>query len=778
MRKAVDVFAFRGLRIYAACGVLVIPWVVGVEPAAAQDAAQTSDVGLQEIVVTAQRREDTLQRTPLAIEALSASDLALQGITDVRDLAASVPSLHIAELGLFSNVYINGVGGGVSNLYGSPAVSYSIDGVFIDQASAPSSALYDLQRLEIVKGPQGTLYGRNATAGALNVIPNKPSFTEEGSVSVQYGSYHDTEFSGMANIPLSSTVTTRFAFKTVRHDGYLSNGDNDEDSQAGRAQILWQASDALTLQGYADYFHEGGTGGGSIPLYPGASLNGFGTGPIAPGLPPGQRYLNPNNPWTGVSTQLLYPSLIPPPYPSGVPLAGTDAGVDHKQGVFHVQADWDLGFATATLIPSYVTISDNSIHYEAGFRAHEVDDINQYTVEARLASPKGDADRRLQWVGGLFYFASNGSALGQYFQQGFSDIDLDSPQLSDESKAAFGQITYSVIDSLRLTGGLRYTKENKSEAGQTIVGNIFLAPPPTPATCAAPFTYYAPYSGSTPEPARCGLPNAGNLNFSSTDYKAGIEYDVSPQNLVYVNYSTGFKAGGFNPGGPPNTYPPERLKDLDVGSKNRFFDNRLQLNSYAFYWSYDNQQIQAFGPLNPSGYGYIVYPSKSHIFGGSLSATALATEVDKIDAEIVYTYGVYDKYQTAAIAPLGVPAVNGDGTERPYTPKWTEHLAYTHTFKLPGGGTVPFNLNTNIVGRQYIYNTPYVALANQSSYHKSNATLGYSSANGLWSTDLYVNNIENAFTLNSLQLGTTTNNFFGYPDPPRTFGVRISRKFN
>jgi iron complex outermembrane receptor protein len=438
----------------------------------------SADSGLEEIVVTAQRREDTLQRTPLAIEALSAADLTLQGITDVRDLAASVPSLHIAELGLFSNVYINGVGGGVSNLYGSPAVSYSIDGVFIDQAQAPSSALYDLQRLEIVKGPQGTLYGRNATAGALNVIPNKPSFTEEeGSVGVQYGNYHDTEFSGMMNIPLSSTLATRFAFKTVRHDGYLTNGDNDEDSQAGRAQILWQATDALTLQGYADYFHEGGIGGGSIPFYPGASLNGFGTGPIAPGLPPTQLYLNPKNPWTGVSTQLLYPSLIPSPYPSGVPLAGTDAGVDHKQGVFHLQADWDVGFATATLIPSYVTTTDNSIHYEAGFRAREVDDINQYTVEARLASPKGDAARRLQWVGGLFYFESNGSALGQYFQQAFSDIDLDTPQMRDESKAAFGQITYSIIDSLRLTGGLRYTRENKSEAGQTIVGNISFAPP-------------------------------------------------------------------------------------------------------------------------------------------------------------------------------------------------------------------------------------------------------------------------------------------------------------
>jgi len=739
--------------------------------------AAPADSGLEEIVVTAQRRPDTMQHTPLAIEALGATDLTHQGINDVRDLAASVPSLHIAELGIYSNVYINGVGGGVSNPYGSPAVSYSIDGVFIDHAAAPSTPLYDLQRLEIVKGPQGTLYGRNATAGALNVIPNKPSFADEGSVAVQYGSYHDTEFSGMMNIPISDAIASRFAFKSSRHDGYLTNGTNDEDSQAGRAQILWKATGSLTLQAYADYFHEGGKGGGAIPLYPGENLSAFGAGAIAPGVPPGQRYLNPNNPWTGISTELLYPSLIPAPYPKGVSLAGNDAGVDHKQSVFHLQADWDLGFATATLIPSYVAISDDTILYEAGFRGYETDNINQYTVEARLASPKNDADRRLQWVGGLFYFRTNGSALARFFQEGVSDIDLSLPSMTDDSKAAFGQITYAVIDSVRLTGGIRYTKETKTEAGQTVVGKIFLAPPPTAATCAAPSTYYAPSGGATPEPARCGVPNAGNLDFSSTDYKGGLEFDLGPQSLAYVNYSTGFKAGGFNPGGPPNTYAPERLKDYDIGSKNRFMDNRLQLNGSAFYWLYDNQQTQAFGPINPSGFAYIVYPSKSHIYGGSISATALATESDKIDAEIVYTYGVFDQYKTASIPSLGVVGVNGNGTERPYTPKWTEHLAYTHTFKLPSDAMVAFNVNSTYIGRQYIYSTPGVGIANQGSFHKTNATIGFTSASTLWSVEAYVNNIENAFTLNSLQLSSTTGNYFGYTDPPRTFGMRISRKF-
>lgn len=734
------------------------------------------DGGLQEIVVTAQRRIDTVQKTPLAISALDPSDMVHQGVNDARDLAVAVPALHVASLGIYNNVYINGVGGGVSNAFGSPAVSFSIDGVFIDQAGGPSSSFYDLQRLEVVKGPQGTLYGRNATAGALNLIPNKPSFRYEGEAAVDYGNFANTEFSGMLNLPLSDSVATRVAFKTVRHSGYLSNGFNDEDSQAGRIQVLWKATDALTILLYGDYFHEGGIGTMPIPYYPGQDLSPFGTGAIAPNVPANQKYLSANNPWAGISPELLYPALIPPPYPAGISLAGKDAGTDRKQTVTHIQIDWDVGFATATVIPAYVRLSDNDVGYQAGFRAYEQDNIDQYTVEARLASNPAP-DSKLKWVAGLFWFRSDGSALNRFFQEAFSDIDVALPSMTDTSKAGFGQLTYSVVDSLRVTGGVRYTRENKSESGQTIVGNISFTPPPTPETCAAPFTYYPPSTDATPNPARCGLPNAGNLEFSSTDYKGGIEYDVTEHALLYANFSTGFKAGGFNPGAPPNTYAPEKLKDYDIGLKSRYFDNRLQVNTSAFYWRYENQQSQAFGPINPTGYAYIVYPSRSHIYGGTLDVTWLATPDDKIDSKLAYTVGVFDQYATLGIAPLGIPAVDGQGATRPYTPKWSESFGYTHTFHLPDEATLLFNANTMILSRQYVYTTPYAELANQGGYHKSNASLGYHSTKGEWMVEGYVNNLENKFTVNSLQPSSTTGNYFAYTDPPRTYGVRLSKKF-
>jgi iron complex outermembrane receptor protein len=755
------------------------PYAILAQSTASPSAGSSDADGIQEIIVTAERRPDAIQKSALAIQAVDSNALREVGTLDSSlGLESVMPSVHVQQLALYSNIFINGVGGGDVNAYGSPAVSYSIDGVFIDSASAPSTALYDVQRVELVKGPQGTLYGRNATAGALNVIPNKPVFSDESSVSVEYGNYNDTQVSGMTNIPLSSTVATRFAFETHRHEGYLSNGTDDDDSQAVRGQVLWNASDALTLQAYADYFHLGGKGVQTVPLYPGANLSSFGLGAIAPGTPPTQKLLNPSNPWQAVAAGVYYPTLIPPPFPQALPLAGPDAGMDQNETMAHLQADWNVGFGTVTVIPAWVRTVDDDLNYIGGFRQHETDGSTETTLEARLAS-NSNPDRRipLDWVVGLYGFHTDGFGDLQAFQEGISNVDLSLTSIKDTSRAGFGQLTYSAVDWVRLTAGVRYTSESKSEQGQTVVGNIFLAPPPTPATCMAPFTYYPPSTTDVPDPARCGVPNSGNLHFSSTDYKAAVAIDLSPRNLLYVNYSTGFKAGGFNPGGPPNTYAPERLKDYDIGSKNRFLNNTVQLNATAFYWEYDDQQQQAFGPINPSGYSYIVYPSKSHIYGTSVDAIVLATPVDRIAAQVNYLYGVYDRYQTSSVPGLGIVGINGAGTTRPYSPRFTERLDYTHTFTLPTSATVDLNANANFVGREYIYTTPYVPVANQSSYHKSNANLTYKSADAAWQMGLYVTNIENKYTFSALQPSSTTGNYFGYIDAPRTYGFRVTRNF-
>ena len=769
-----------------------LAWVATIAPAYAQTTApdlsaetaaappaRTDDQnpgGLTDIVVTAERRSSSVQRTGLAIDALDASSLIASGVKDARDLALAVPSVHIASLGLYTNVYIHGVGGGVSNAYGSPAVAYSIDGVFIDNASGASSAFFDLSRVEIVKGPQGTLYGRNATAGALNLVPNRPTSELEASLSASYGNYDAVELEGMVNIPISDGLSSRIAFKSIDRQGYLSNGANDADTKALRAQLLWEVSNRVTLQAYFDYARSGGVGFQSVPLYPGVDSSTFGTGAIRPGLPAGQRLLNPDNPWETVDSSALYPTLLPFPYPSLRPLAGDDARINNKQYIGHLEANIDFGAAKLTILPAFVGIRNDSVLYESGFRAYQREHVDQYSMEVRLASnDKGP----LQWILGGYYFNAKGNALADFYQIGIGDVSVKLDNYQSISKAVFAQATYSVSDRLRLTGGVRYTHEKKSETGQTILGNLFIFPAVTPATCQPPSTYYAPEAGGTVNPARCGIVNEGELTFSSTDYKFGLEFDIADRSLFYINVSSGFKAGGFNPGGPPNTYAPERLKDYDFGLKNRFFNNRLQLNFEAFYWEYKNQQAQAFGPINPGGYAYIVYPSNSHIYGAAVDAIFAISPSDKIGASLEYQVGKYDQYQTSAVPAVGVPAINGAGEDRPFTPKWSGRIDYTHSFALASGAHLDLNVNTVIRSSQYLSTTPKIPfqIGGQNGFHKSNASLTFISADERYSISGFVNNIENTFTINSVQLGSTTGNYFGYVDPPRTYGVRMSGKF-
>ncbi len=736
---------------------------------------EDADSTLAEIVITAERRTESVQKSALAIDALSLSALQQQGdVKDARDLASAAPYMHIESEGVYTDIYIHGVGGGVSNAYGSPAVAFSINGVFIDHGGAAATPLYDISRLELVKGPQGTLYGRNATAGALNVIPNKPQFSDESEVGIEYGNYHDIDVNGMFNTALSDTVALRAAFRSNRHDGYLSNGYDDDDNQAARVQLLWKASDALTVLGYVDYFHSGGRGQGPVPLYPGQTLAP--AGPLVASVPAGQRYLNPSNPWQALPTSVLYPTLIAPPYPQLTPVTPVDGGIDHNQYIVNFQADWDLGFATATVIPAYVYTGDNSVLNQAGFRSEWFDRDDQFTLEARLASNKGP----IEWVGGLYYYHSNIDYNLNVFIQNQGTFTINLPKLPDESKAAFGQATLPVTENLKITAGLRYTSENKSQTGQTIVSSPSGRFDWSAASCRAPSTFYPAIAGGAIERPRCGLPNVGSLSYTSTDYKVGIEYDFTPSNMAYFNASSGFKGGGFNPGAAPNTYPPEKLHDIDVGSKNRFFDDKLQLNIEAFYWKYKNQQIAAFGVINPSNFAYIVYPEDSHIYGASFDAAFVLTHDDRLSFTEQYQIGIIDSLFVAPIAAFGqTVGLNGAGATRSYTPRWSEHLDYAHTFHLSNNGAVVLDANSIYESKQYVSSLPGVdaSVGEQGGYHKSNASLSYRSQSSKLTVGLYVNNIENKATVQTVQQSSRSNNQFAYLDRPRTYGIRAECKF-
>ena len=246
---------------------------LGVAPAFAQTAApeasaEEESAGLTDIIVTAQRREENLQKAAIAVSAVSSDQLVQGGVTDPTQLTNLVPSLQIAKAaGPYAFFYLRGVGNFNANALSDSAIAFNIDGVFVARPSSTGGVLYDIDRIEVLKGPQGTLYGRNATGGAINIITRKPELGKfGGDASISYGNYDAIQFNGALNAPLGERAAVRVAGQYVKHDGYMTDGTSDQDDLAGRIQFKFEASDAITINLGADYYRQKGRGMGSTVL--------------------------------------------------------------------------------------------------------------------------------------------------------------------------------------------------------------------------------------------------------------------------------------------------------------------------------------------------------------------------------------------------------------------------------------------------------------------------------------------------------------------------------
>lgn len=734
---------------------------------------ETSNEGqLGTIVVTAERRSTDVQKTALAITAIGGDDLQKAGVTSAANLVAAVPGVAINTNIPLQNIFIRGVGGGVVNNYGDPAVSYNVDGVYIQRPfGGPSGTYFDLDRIEILKGPQGTLYGRNATVGAVNVITRAPRFEFGGNIGAEFGNYGNLQTTGAINLPLSDTVATRFAFKTNNHDGYLTNGRNDARSVAGRGSILFKPDDGLSLRVTADYFHDTSEGIQTIFIYQ-ANNN--------------QKFTVPGKPWFGTKTPPCAVTIQCPTIPTTYlanpfPVSGDDAYNDNEVWSVKAELNYDFGPATLTVLPAYVHTDVNYRFYSGGFLGDADYLSKQYSLEARLSS---SGQGPLKWVAGAYYYAERQDSSNQFLQpQGF--VLFEVPHGNDTSYALFGQATYSLSDRLRLTAGARYTHEKKSQDGFILITNI---PPPT---CLA--------SGSTLEPGpeippRCRVASIGKLSDNNVSWKGGIEFDAGPRSLVYANISTGFKAGGLYMGAPPNTYRPERITSYQIGTKNRFFDNRLQLNLEAFYWDYRDQQIYTFANIRPAGFASYPVNENGFVKGVELNAVALPTNNDRITVDLVYEDGKYKNYTnpgaTLFIPPstsiVLVPASTIPSIERPAIPKLNGTVSYQHTFDLSSGGDVQF-----LIGAHFETGAWFDLTRRPNSYREAyamgNAQLTYNAPGDTWNVTAFVNNFTNAAVIyGGSSLVYSKSASYAAPNPgawavsiypPRTYGVRFSANF-
>ena len=730
--------------------------------------------GIADIVVTAQRRTETLQRAAIAATAVTGDALVNAGVSDPAQLTKLVPALTVQPVGISSSFFIRGVGATAINSFQENAVAFSVGGVFYARPTAPAATFYDLDRVEVLKGPQGTLYGRNATGGAINLIPRRPKLGQiNADITAEYGNYDAKKIQGGFNLPLGTMFALRIAGQYVDRDGYLSDGYNDEKTRAVRASLLFQPSDHFSMLLGADYAHQGGKGVGGVLF----------ASPVTPNVPSPRKLIGAADPTITALLQQLtqnqfsfippFSNLPPAVRRTVVTVPLQDGFQDNDFYGVSLTTNGDLGFADLTTILAYRKTKPDILTYAPGFPGRFIENDDQMSGEIRLSSKEGTP---LRYVLGAFYFWEKQKGYNNYNQGLLANTEYF-PLLETTSKALFGQLTYALTDTLRLVGGGRYTKEDKSLTGTTRNTSFFVPNPPS-------------------------VPINGSLSFDKFTWKAGVEWDAGPRSLVYANVSTGFKAGGFYPSAGRNTYKPETLTAYTLGSKNRFFDNKLQINLEAFYWKYKDQQISYVGPIeatrgNFAQAGVTVNAGKARMYGAEVEMVFQPTSNDTLGATVQYLNARYQSLVYNAISTSGAPLVTScavandtrvatpptrlfvvDCSGKPgvYSPKWTVNLNYEHHFRPGGGYDLTAGARSRLQSAAWL-NLDYLSYQRRKGYSVSDAYLTLAAPGDRWSITGFVNNIEGDVVKAGGLTRPIVNTTILTVNPPRTYGVRVGFRY-
>jgi iron complex outermembrane recepter protein len=702
-----------------------------------------------EVIVTAQKRAQSVQKTPFAITAIKGDDIAAQGLNTVGDAIKDAPGVQIQSIAQGSQIFIRGVGSGIDPSFADPSIALMTDGVYSGRTESVQGGNFDIDRVEVLRGPQGTLYGRNASGGAVNVITNQAKLgVYEATVRAQLGNYDERRIEGMINLPLGDWAAVRVAGFSDKHNSYVDLGGDDMDESGVRLKIFAQPVEWLKLSAKVEAEVSKGYGPITVPV-PGSAGNLT--------FPPPIFYTN------------FDPSITNgPPFDGGVPIERFPNGwvvkdpgnpwsndVDHYGGAidrssltYMFQADADLGWSNLTVLPSYsreknyllssLFFGDLTGPYTVG------EGTTQYSsVEARLTS-KPDAP--FVWLLGAYYLKSNGGLT--FADQVIDNFNLSQEAQPGETKALFGQITYPLTDRFRITGGYRISQDTES-AGYEING----------------------INGTTYTSGPVNYTNTAN----SSSFKVGVEYDLAAHSLFYAHVASGFKQGGLSPSLTATPFLPEKLLAYEAGVKNRFFDNHLLLNGAVFYYDYKDYQLSFLqnetlpGTSSVFSSPDVVNAGPTHFYGAEVQTVWNVTRNDDISATLNYLHATYGE----VVLPNN-PFVNDGnfelkGYQMANSPDWSGNIGYTHSWNA-FGGRMSAGFNTHWSTSYYVTDEVYEPGALQKAYTRSDANLRYMADK--WSLDLYVKNIEDkAQTTYVFPL------YRRYVSDPRTYGLTLERRF-
>ncbi|MDP3676973.1 MAG: TonB-dependent receptor [Novosphingobium sp.] len=673
-----------------------------------------SESGIGEIVVTAQRREENLQDVPISVSAFGADAIRDKGLTDVSRLEGLVPGFTFGRSGVDARPAIRGVRTESVDVNADTTIGFFVDGIYQSRASQATLGFVDLERVEVQRGPQGTLYGRNTFGGNISIVTAQPRLGEtSGGIDLTGGSYGRVRVEGHVNAPLGDIVAIRLAAAYEKSNGYVKNVTLpkndlfDDDNTYLRAAVLFEPSDAFTATFKFDYSERGGAGGSAF----GYKLVGsyfhvpsnqqlFNATPVILNTRAGNRDGIIDAPLTIDAGIPLFaagdPYRIDNDYPAALDLRNTSGTATLA---------YDFGAATLKSITGYTDFKTTRTQ-DTDFSSSQIGIDYQLTTAKTLSQELqllSNGRGPLTYVLGAYYFDDklNGTFINQQLPQ---IVRVVTPNImraagngfyqefraKTESIAAYAQGSYALTEQLKLTAGLRYTRDKKdfrfanANAILPLVGGIPQATAITIATGPVPVSAFGVEGAPTnctytsipaPQPGfQCLAANTtvftgatfDTATFKKATWRAGIDYQVADDNLLYASVSTGFSSGGFNGSQTAAalgraTFNPQTVTAYEVGSKNRFADNTLQLNLAAFYNRYSGLQEQRQVPIGVTTTSITENSGKARSYGAELEAIWRPVDALTLNASFAYLNAKYTRYDQVA-APFGTSILVADAT--------------------------------------------------------------------------------------------------------------------
>jgi iron complex outermembrane receptor protein len=679
------------------------------------------DIVVGEIVVTAQKQSQSLQKAPVAITAIDSKALTSAGVTDIRAAQAFVPSVRFQQQNAATEIYIRGVGSTLDFPQVDPPNAFHFNGIYVPREGT-SVPIYDVSQLEVLPGPQGTLYGRSALGGVVNVSLNRPTNKMETRILAEVGNYSMFHTTFVQNVPVSDTLSIRGAFDYNRHSGYMRSGADSADTWGARLSLEYKPSSEFTAYLWGAFVDKSG----SPPNLVAKGVTP--TGALSVGS-----FIQ-NDP---------YNDLLPPALLAISPFGQVNArDMKYDNRMFGGQFDWRIADnATLTYIPSYLKFNVDVGYWLSGLPSNKNDHFEQTTHELRASGKHNWGS----WLIGLYGY--NMTSKGEFFVASFDNTGFP-VSLIDRNRikgiAGFGQLTYNITDNFHVTGGGRYSVDTRTGRGRFFNGIGIL-----------PFT--------------------SNQTYKHFDFKLGFNYAVAPGTMLYATVETGYQPGTYNTfASTPtvsNRVGAANLTAYTAGLKVRFADNKVTWNNEFYYYDYSDLFASAYNTVLNTTQTFNA--KKVEIYGVQSDLIFNAGDNDRFNVTLGYLHARNKDFTL----PDGT--ANFDGLQLQYAPDWTISAGYHHDFQM-AKGYLRAQVSTRYES-SFFADFSHTPGGKQGNYTKTDLSMTYYSEDDKWSLGAWVKNIENeaviAATAGGSNFPANLQGATSYLEAPRTFGVRGTLNF-